>query len=293
MTLNKSNPDPSRAGLPAVDWRALTVLTAILLIGPACGRVQSDRQTGGQRLSAPAPQAASTASIPVGPEHVLARLPHDPEASTQGLQFWNGHFIESTGGYGTSSLRLVEPESGRVLQREDLPRHLFGEGCAWTPAGIYQLTWRNRMVYLYDPETLQRIAAFRYPREGWGLLYDGEFLWAGDGSHRLYRLHPETLRTEGEIEVRTRDGRPVERLNEMAWVEGRILANVFMENHIVEIDPDSGLARRKWDLSRLVEEERPSDPEHVLNGIAYDPETGRLWITGKRWRQVYQVELPD
>ncbi len=235
-----------------------------------------------------------SAPLPVKMADVKARLPHDPGGFVQGLFYHQGKFIESTGGYGRSSLRRVEPDTGEILLQRSLPAHVFGEGCAPTGDGrIVQLTWRNRIAYIYDAESFRILDTVPYPREGWGLIFDGNSLVASDGSHRLYWLHPETLATRRRIEVRTRDGRHVTRLNEMAWVEGRILANVFPTNLIVCINPDSGLVERSWDLTDIVRQENPRHPEHVLNGIAYDPDSGRLWITGKCWRWIYQVELPE
>lgn len=256
------------------------------------GEIAEVRQRGHPETVVRKADSAAVAAVTM--DHVSKRLKHDPGAFTQGFFYLHGEFVESTGGYGTSSLRRVDIKSGGIKKRQDLPANIFGEGCALTPDGIVQLTWKNNIAYLYDPETLEEKNRFEYPREGWGLAYDGEKLWASDGSNRLYVLdYNNSLETLREIEVKTAAGAPVSRLNELAWVEDLILANLFLTNYIVAIDPNSGVVLRKWDLSGIVETERPRHPEHVLNGIAHDPVENRLWITGKCWHFVYEVELPD
>ncbi len=254
------------------------------------------RQDGAE----PQPERSGEAELPAGGTpvavtmaHVARTIPHDPKALTQGLYYRNGEFIESTGGYGRSSIRRVDAATGEIKVLKKLSDQFYGEGCAPTPRGIVQLTWRNGVAFRYDEDTLNLRSSRSYSREGWGLIYDGTNLVASDGSDKLYVLNATTLETEGVVLVRTPEGKPVKRLNEMAWVGGLVLANVFLTDLVVAIDMETGLVRQTWDLSGIARNESPSDPEHVLNGIAHDPETGRLWVTGKGWSNIYEVRLPN
>jgi glutaminyl-peptide cyclotransferase len=220
---------------------------------------------------------------------VVARYPHDPGAFTQGLVFSGSTFLESTGLNGRSSLREVDIISGRVLRKRDIDAGYFAEGLARIGDRLYQLTWQNQIGFVYDLN-FEPVQTWSYTTEGWGLAYDGAQLIMSDGSNRLFFINPATLAVEREIAV-TRNGLPVVRLNELEWVDGRVYANIWQTNEIVIIDPANGLVTGSIDLSSLYDMLASNQPVDVLNGIAYDAATRRLWVTGKLWPEVFEVKL--
>ena len=221
---------------------------------------------------------------------VVRQFPHDTTAYTQGLIFRDGVLYEGTGQLGRSTLRRVALETGEVLQRVDLPADRFGEGVAIVGDRIYQLTWTSGVAYVFDRATLALQDSFTYQGQGWGLAYDGESLIMSDGSSRLRFLDPATFEVRREIEVRD-GGAPLTEINELEWVDGQILANVYRTDYIVRIDPQSGSVV-SWIDARDVypSSQRPSYTD-VLNGIAWDAATNRLFITGKLWPVLFEVEI--
>lgn len=219
---------------------------------------------------------------------IVAVYPHDPAAFTQGLVFHGGFLYESTGRYGASSVRKVDLETGRVLEIRELPEDRFGEGLAVVGNRLVQLTWRSRTGYLYDLESLEPAGQFHYPTEGWGLAYDGERLLMSDGSATIYFLDPETFGITGRLAVHDR-GRPVSRLNELEFINGSIYANVWQSTRIAEIDPASGRVSGWLDLSELAPP--ASGDADVLNGIAYDGNSGNLLVTGKLWPRLFMINM--
>ncbi len=220
---------------------------------------------------------------------ILRTFPHDPEAFTQGLAFDNGILYESTGLLGRSTLRKVDLESGAPLQIRHLPENVFGEGMEVIGDRIIQLTWQNRVAYVYDKKSLDKIGEFSYDTEGWGITYDGKRIIMSDGSSRLYFRHPHTFEQIGTVTVRYQ-GSPVRRLNELEYAHGEVLANVFQTDRIARINPDTGNVTGWINLDGLLtpQERRSAD---VLNGIAYDAEADRLFVTGKLWPKLFQVRL--
>ena len=230
----------------------------------------------------------------VGPPRELSyelvdSTPHDPAASTQGLLLHDGFYFESTGGYYESTLRRVDPETGRVLQKRDLPFTAFGEGLALMDEKLYQLEWKSGKGFIYDLETFERLGHFRYEGEGWGLTRDGNLFILSDGTSTLRFLDSESFEVVRTVEVRDHIG-PVDLLNELEMIDGKIYANRWHEDEIVVIDPDSGIIEATLDLAAL-ERPRPLDREAVLNGIAYDPVKDHLHVTGKKWTRVYLLKL--
>ena len=221
---------------------------------------------------------------------VVNAYPHERGAFTQGLAFDGGILLESTGGYGRSTLRRVELHTGRVLVLRRLPSHLFGEGLARAGNTLVQLTWRAGRALLYDPETLDLTGSFEYPGEGWGLTFDGEHLIMSDGSATLRFLSLPEFTEERRLEVRDR-GMPVERLNELEYVEGKIYANVWFDERIAVVSPQSGAVEAWIDLDGILPLPFRRSREEVLNGIAYDPRTGRLFVTGKGWPRLFEIEV--
>jgi glutaminyl-peptide cyclotransferase len=229
---------------------------------------------------------------PLQPVEQVRAYPHDTLAFTQGLEFHGGSLYESTGRYGESGVREVELETGRVIRRVDLAHHHFGEGLTILDGRVYQLTWQDGIGYVYDLETFAPVGTFEYSGEGWGLANDGQHLIMSDGSDQLRYLDPQTFQVVRVVAVR--DGTlPVHRLNELEWVHGEIWANVWHSEHVARIDPRTGRVIAWLDLSGLIPaHHRPQDAEAVLNGIAWDREGDRLFVTGKLWPYVYEIRVP-
>jgi glutamine cyclotransferase len=219
---------------------------------------------------------------------VVHVYPHDPQAFTQGLAFAAGELFESTGRYGVSDLRRVDLDSGTVLQRRPLPDNLFGEGIAVWGGRIVQLTWRSRMGFVYDRRSFEVLRTFRYRTEGWGITYDGHRLVMSDGSSTLHLLDPDTLEVLEDLVVEDR-GTSVPNLNELEFVNGEIWANIWRSDWIARISPRTGAVAAWIDLSDLLpaRDRRRAD---VLNGIAYDAQGDRLFVTGKLWPKLFEIK---
>jgi len=236
---------------------------------------------------------ASERTVPYYTYEIVNQFPHDAEAFTQGLLYEAGWLYESTGLYGRSSLRRVDLETGEVVQSHTLPAQYFGEGITIWEDRIYQLTWRENTGFIYDKESFELLDTFTYETEGWGLTHDGQQLIMSDGSDTLYFLDPDTFVENGRIQVRDERGNPVVRLNEMAYIEGEVYANVWMTNRIVRIDPATGDVTGWIDLSGILDGIPLSGPVDVLNGVAYDGENGRLFVTGKLYPRLFEIELVE
>lgn len=221
---------------------------------------------------------------------VIRELPHDPEAFTQGLLLSQGQWIESTGGYGKSSIRRVEKETGKVLIKKDLPENFFGEGATEMNGKIYQLTWHSQKGFVYDAKTLELEGDFNYQGEGWGLTSDASSLIMSNGNDRLRYIDPKTFNVWRELQVRI-GGKPLNRLNELEFIEGEIFANFWHKQQIMRIDPKDGNVIGVIDLTGIDAKEKKRDREHVLNGIAYDTKTKEMFVTGKGWPKIYQIRL--
>lgn len=225
----------------------------------------------------------------VGRIEIVAELPHDPSAYTQGLLWSEGRLWESLGGYGSSAVRAVDPESGEVLAEARLPRTLFGEGLTRVGDELVQLTWREGRALLWRLPGLVAAGERPWEGEGWGVTWDGESLVASDGSATIRFLDPETHEVRRAIEVR-REGRSAAYLNELEWIDGRIFANVWFSDQILEIDPGDGRVVAVYDASFLRSAELGAEAE-ALNGIAWDPERELAFLTGKRWARLFLVRF--
>jgi glutamine cyclotransferase len=219
---------------------------------------------------------------------ILNTYPHDTNAFTQGLFFENGTLYESTGLYNQSTLRHVELETGSVLKLHSLPSQYFGEGITMFNNRIIQLTWKSNQGFVYDKETFQLLQEFHYPTEGWGITHNGTQLIMSDGTAILHFLDPETFTITSQIEVFDVD--QVTKLNELEYIQGQIYANIWKDERIAIINPQTGQVTGWIDLSGLLDLDN-YDSENVLNGIAYDKEEDRLFITGKRWPYLYEIDL--
>ncbi|WP_300154457.1 glutaminyl-peptide cyclotransferase [Solidesulfovibrio sp.] len=235
--------------------------------------------------------SAAPAGAPVVTAQSVARIPHDPAAFTQGLLFADGVFYESTGLYGQSSRRRLDPATGRVLAKVSLPPSLFGEGLAFAGGRLYQLTWREGRVLTADPATLRPLSELPLPTEGWGATVLDGALVVSDGTARLAFYDPKDMTLLGSLAV-TDDGAPVDNLNELETVGGMIWANVWHETRIAVVDPATGRVAAWVDCSALARPVTARDPESVLNGIAHDPATGRIWVTGKNWPAIHEIKAP-
>lgn len=236
------------------------------------------------------PLSTKPAPVPVYTFEVVAEYPHDEKAFTQGLVYAGGSLYEGTGLYGRSSLRRVNLESGEVEQQVDLPGQLFGEGIALLDGKIYQLTWQSRLGFVYDAESFEQLATFQYPTEGWGLTQDGQDLIMSDGSATLYWRDAETLAETRRVQVKDSRGL-VASLNELEYVQGEVWANVWHTDRIARIDPASGQVLGWIDLAGLIAPQERNGPESVLNGIAYDAENDRLFVTGKLWPKLFEIRV--
>lgn len=222
---------------------------------------------------------------------IVNRFPHDPAAFTQGLVWHDGSLYEGTGQLGQSSLRKVKLETGKVEKRVALAPDLFGEGIAVWNDSVIQLTWQNGVAIVHDLASFKQTRTFRYDGEGWGLTHDGRRLIMSDGSSRLTFRDPATFRAVGSIEAVFR-GRKLAGLNELEFIKGEIWANVWTTNQIVTIDPSTGNVKGVVDLTGLLSPaDRKGARVDVLNGIAYDAEDDRIFVTGKYWPMLYEIRL--
>jgi glutamine cyclotransferase len=222
--------------------------------------------------------------------NVVATYPHDESAFTQGLVYHDGLLYEGTGIYGHSSLRIVELYTGEVITQVDLPSDYFGEGITILDGLVYQVTWEENTGFVYSADDLAEIQSFSYAGEGWGLTHDGDSLILSNGSSTLSFLDPGTFQIVRTVDVTYAD-EPVSDLNELEYVDGVIYANIWQTDRIVMIDPEDGAVVGWIDLDGIEEHLDSTEEINVLNGIAYNPDTGRLLVTGKLWPNVFEIEL--
>ncbi len=221
---------------------------------------------------------------------VVNAYAHDTGAFTQGLVFDSGFLFEGTGRYGESSLRKVDLKTGKVLQKIELPSQYFGEGIADYGDRIIQLTWQTGVGFVYEKDTFKMISQFYYPGEGWGITYDGSRLIISDGTSTMRFLDPLTFNTVARIQVSDK-GTLISGLNELEFVRGQVYANVWQTDKIAIIEPQSGRVTGWLDLTGIIKTRQPSGTAAVLNGIAYDPENDRLFVTGKLWPWLFEIKL--
>ena len=261
-------------------------LAVALAVLAACG----SPATPAQPAQPPARPAAATTEPQIYDARIVHTYPHDTGAFTEGLFYLDGQLYESTGLVGRSSIRRVRLEDGRVLQSVSLPPGPFGEGIVNWGDQIISLTWQGGTGYRWNRRTLGRIGEWHYPGEGWALTRNEREIVMSDGTAQLRFLDPATLAERRRLDVTIR-GAPLERLNELEWVDGAILANVWLTATIVRIDPASGRVTGVIDLSALAAENARTDPDNVANGIAWDAARRRLFVTGKNWAHLYEIAL--
>lgn len=224
---------------------------------------------------------------------IVKKHPHDPHAFTQGLFYHDGKFYEGTGQKGESSLREVEIETGKVLRRVDLADRYFGEGICKVGDNIVQLTWRAREAFVYRLSDFEHIETFRYSGEGWGITYDGTHLIMSNGKPYLRFLDPKTYKEVRVLLVKDGDRAATAQLNELEYIDGQVWANSFNTDDILRIDPETGQITGRLDCTGLLKGRRADDIDRVLNGIAHDPTTGRIWITGKDWPTIFEIKVRE
>ena len=259
------------------------VLATLLLAASAPAAAQAP----GPAASSP---SAQPAPVPVYGYEVVRTFPHDPTAFTQGLVIRDGVLIESTG-RDPSSVRRVRLEDGAVLQKHELDPDYFGEGLTEKDGRVFSLSWINGVGFIWNADDLKPVSRFTYAGEGWGLTHDGTRLILSDGSATLRFLDFDTQAETGRIAV-TLNGRPLRKLNELEWIDGEVWANVWQTDYIVRIDPASGRVVGVIDLTGLLPRDQVKDPlDDVLNGIAWDAENRRLFVTGKNWPSLFEIRL--
>jgi len=262
------------------------LLVALPLLASGCAEVQT---IGMPRLIPAAEILQNTAHIPVVNVKLVRTYPLDPRAFTQGLEYYGGFLYESTGIAGESTLRKIALDTGKVIQKVDLPSQYFGEGLTIFHEKIYQLTWLSKKGFIYDLRSFRTIGEFPYDAEGWGLTHDDKSLIMSDGTNKIRYIDPVSFSVTRTLEVYA-GGEGVVNLNELEYVKGEILANIWHSPRIARIDPRSGQVLAWIDLTSIVAKEQHGD-EAVLNGIAYDKIGDRLFVTGKNWSKVFQIKV--
>ena len=276
---------------------AATGLFALSLAGCGGGSPTSDDSGNGSADQTPpeiralnAAMNAGSNSIPVYTYDIVNTFAHNRTAFTEGLFYLNGFLYESTGLNGQSSLRRVNLTTGDVLQRAEVPSKYFGEGLAALDGKLYQLTWQTHIGFVYDLNTFELLTNFNFSGEGWGMTTDGHSLIRSDGTSTIHFVDPATFADTRTITV-TANGQPVRYVNELEWVKGIIYANVWKSNYVIEIDPADGNIIGIVDFSGLLDPTDYDEHTDVFNGIAYDPATDRLFVTGKCWPKLFEVKL--
>jgi len=265
--------------------RTLLLALPLALGTPACAQQQAPAAADGGNSAG---QAATPPPITYA-YRVVATYPHDQRAFTQGLFYLNGHLYESTGQVGASTIRRVHFEDGRVLQSVPIPAGQFGEGIVNWNDQIISITWQGGTGYRWDMATLRRLGEWQYSGEGWGLTQNGTDIIMSDGTSALRFLDPATLNERRRITV-TLQGVELTQLNELEWVNGEIFANIWQQPRIARIDPNTGNVTGIIDLSALAAQ-NGDNTDSVLNGIAYDRQGDRLFVTGKYWPRLYEIDL--
>lgn len=284
--------------LQLIGALALALIFPLIACSSGSSTVNTEMGQKQENSAAGQPQPAGSANgsttttqeVPIYTYEVVHSWPHDCKAFTQGLVFHQNLFVESTGQYGESSLRRVEPTTGKVLKKIKVPSEYFAEGIAIFQGKIFQLTWESHKGFIYDVENFERLGEFTYDGEGWGLTTDGHSLIMSDGTNRLRFLDPVSFRVERKISVYN-NGQPLTQLNELEYIKGEIYANIWHSDRIVRIDPASGNINGWIDLAGLLSSRGECQQAEVLNGIAYDEAGDRLFVTGKLWPKVFEIRL--
>ena len=259
----------------------LTAFVALAIYGEVSAKDAASQQPSG---------ATQANELQLYTYKVMATFPHSRTSYTQGLQIVDGELWEGTGEYGTSRILRVDLASGKALQSRANSADEFGEGITVLGDKIYQLTWTNGKLHVYDRKTLKRLATHTYKGEGWGLTTDGEKLYMSDGTSTIRILDPATLKQVGSFKV-TLQGQTLNLLNELEWINGKIWANVYTTDQIVIINPKNGVIEGIIDLRGILPAREYDNRTDVLNGIAYDKATKRIFVTGKNWSKLFEIKI--
>jgi glutaminyl-peptide cyclotransferase len=271
-----------------MKYCVLFLIIALLALMPACGSQSSAASQTALLTSTVSPSGSPP--VPTYTYRIVKVYPHDPAAFTQGLVYDRGVLYEGTGLEGQSSLRQVELETGKVLREYKLPGQYFGEGIALFGDNIYQLTYQSHIGFVYKKSDFTLLHDFTYNTEGWGLTQDGKRLIMSDGTSSLYFLDPQSLKAAGSLSVSDK-GAPVAKINELEYIKGSLYANIWDTSRIAIINLADGRVTGWVDLSGLLQTRKYSGRVDVLNGIAYDSQGDRLFVTGKWWPYLFEIKL--
>jgi glutamine cyclotransferase len=266
----------------------LYIILAAVIFLTACN--------GGDRTIDPIDTTLQHKDAPAIAYNIVNVYAHDTGSYTQGLQLYNGKLYEGTGDYQRSALQVTDLKTGKIEKKHIIGTDkIFGEGITIFQGKIYQLTWENNIVYVYDINNIDKpIQTFKWPYQGWGITNNGTDLIISDGTANLYFVDPLTFKVKSTVAV-TEDGSPIDSINELEYIDGFIYANVYQTNLILKVNPSSGFVAGKMDLSGKIDKYAPGyvpkPNDEVLNGIAYDSTTKKLFITGKRWPKMFEVVL--
>lgn len=296
-TLELSIANPKNIEIESVTYEidGKTVDKSVLLSGFKLGSqtiTASINFDGETEIATKNISIVNNASPKVYSYEIVNTYPHDITSYTQGLEFFNGELYESTGQKGESKLRKVNYKTGEVLKNINLGDQYFGEGLTILNNKIYQLTWLSGKGFVYNLDTFKRTSTFKFgeSKEGWGICNDGKMLYKSDGTEKIWLLNPENLVEESNIQVYTNKGK-IGKLNELEWINGKIYANIYQRNGVAIINPKNGATEAVIDFSPLKKEVKQHKGLDVLNGIAYNPETQTIFVTGKRWDKLFEVRI--
>lgn len=264
--------------------RSKTLLAIVFVFSVGCDQEDKSKKNGSQNTK---PQPAIARELKY---EVVNSFPHDPKAFLQGLLWHDGYFYESTGRYGESTLRKVDVQTGNVLKKTDLPSDLFGEGLALAGDRLVQLTWKSKRGFVYDLATFEKKQEFTFDTEGWGITYDGKNFIMSDGSDTLFFLDPQSFQVTRKLNA-TMDNNRIFQLNELEYIEGEIWSNVWQQDLILRIDPSTGHVTSFLNMRDLLPANLRTGSEDVLNGIAYDAKTKRIFVSGKLWPRIFEIKV--
>ncbi len=276
----------------------ITFLFVTLSLACSDKPARSNMNTNVNKLNANT--AKTNAAVPIYTYDIVKTYPHDPNAFTEGLFFYNGFLYESTGQETKSDLRKVDLETGKIVQQFKLSKDSFGEGATVLNGKIYQLTWQQGKCFVYDAETFKLLKEFNYQGDGWGLTNDGTHLLMTDSTHTIRVIDPETFQTVKNLVVLREDGKPLLQINELEYIKGEIWSNVWHSedprilgkpNYIARIDPNSGKLLGWIDLGGISPDDIERGDENTLNGIAYDASNDRIFVTGKNWKKLFEIKI--